>query len=70
MQEVTIESLQAELEQSKNIIKFFQAQMEAQKAIINEQMAASIQLRTNLHLMGINIQDKENQIKLLTSKLE
>jgi hypothetical protein len=68
--QLQLNSVQTELNNANNVIKFFQAQMEAQKGMLNEQLASNIQLRTNLHILSLENRDKDEKIKLLTPKIE
>jgi uncharacterized coiled-coil DUF342 family protein len=51
MSEVTIESLQKELNQHKEHIKGLVAQVEATKEMLNESFSTNLQLRTNINVI-------------------
>jgi hypothetical protein len=77
MSEITIEQLQAELNtvknelmNARNMICFNQAQLESQKEFINELLASTMQLRTNLHIVRSDNIAKDNIIKQKDALLE
>ena len=65
MSEVTIETLQTELNQANNNIKGLVAQLDASKGMLNDSFASCLQLRTNLNLfVQANKEYVENESRL------
>ena len=70
MSDVTIESLQKDLNTANDNIKGLLAQLEAAKQMVNEGLSSNLQLRTNLNLFQQANQEYLNENHKLRSTVD
>lgn len=68
MSQSPIEQMQQNLDQANIQIKVLNASLEAAKQMVNEGMTLSLQLRTNMHLFQMEVQDKNKMVEVLKTE--
>ena len=63
------EQLQAQLDQVNNVLKTVTAQSQCNQKMLNEALQREAQLNNHLFLMNTDLQNKVQEVKVLTQQL-
>ena len=63
------EQLQAQLDQVNNVLKTVTAQSQCNQKMLNEALQREAQLNNHLFLMNTDLQNKVQEVKVLTKQL-